>query len=62
MVPLLLNQIVLGDQLRRTLKGKVMNRLMFQVRIRIFLCRQGNYFGGLLCNYWGVNGVLLDNY
>ena len=63
MVPLLLNQIGLVTQLRRTLKGEVMNHLMFQVIFWIFLCRQGNYWGitiELLGNYW-VKGVLLLN-
>ena len=43
LVPLLLNQIGLGTQLRRTLKGKVINRLMFHVIFWDFLCRQGNH-------------------
>ena len=33
LVPLLINQIGLGSQLRITSKGKVMNHLMFQVRV-----------------------------
>ena len=33
LLPLLLNQIGLGTQLRRTSKGKVMNHLMFQMRL-----------------------------
>ena len=44
LVPILLNQIGLGTQLRITSRGKVMNHLMFQVRVSDFLCRQGNYW------------------
>ena len=51
LVPLLLNQIGLGTQLRRTRKWRVLNNFMFQVIFWKFLCRQG-ITGELLGNYW----------
>ena len=54
LVPILLNKIGLDIQLSRTLKGKVMNPLMFQVRFEISLQTRE-----LL---WGVTGELPGNY
>ena len=41
LVPILLNQIGLGTQLRRISKGKVINHLMFQVIFGIFFVDNG---------------------
>ena len=50
LVPIMMNHIGLGTQLRRILKGEVMNNLMFQVIFEILFADKG-ITGGLLGNY-----------